>query len=298
MRNTVDSDFESHTVANNSVNGKKLGWFVGNTSETISSDIYEQIYLVSCDNVNITGLTLSNTCISIFVAYSWECNIIDCETSNNNVNGIQLYNSARINIVNCNSSYNARYGFNLRDSSETTISNSYTEHNGVAGIRCIASHDSNISSTTISFNGGNGVYIVSDEVVVTDSIIEGNGNYGIFLGTSNLCIVTDNQIIENGHGVICSDLCTSATIYGNYFIDNTHQAYDGGVNNVWFDIYNSKGNWWSDWVSSPYSIPGPAGSVDSYPLNDPAVPEYNLTLTLSLTIALSLLLVMTVSIRR
>ncbi len=296
VRNALDTDFMSHTIANNSVNEKQLGWFVNNFDKVISSDIYGQIYLVACDNVTITGLTLNRACISIFIAYSTMCNIIDCETSNNNVNGFQLYYSTYINIVNCNSSYNARYGFNLRDSEYTTITNSFAEYNGLSGLRCVSSHYSTIDSTIMSFNKDEGAWILADEVVLTNNVFEGN-TYGIVLLASNLCRITNNQIIENTEiGLFCSG--TSATIYGNYFIDNDNQAEDNGVNNVWFDISNEKGNWWSNWVSSPYNIPGSAGSVDYYPLNDPAVPEYNLTLTLSLTIALSLLLVMTVSIRR
>jgi len=211
---------------------------------------------------------------------------------------MQITNSGRINIVNSNSSFNLRRGFNVIDSLDTAISKSYAKFNGLSGVRYINSHYSNITNSTISENGKYGAWIESNNVFLAENTFENNLNSGIYLGPSNLCEIIENQIIENDVGVECSDLCTSATIYGNYFIDNGANTDDDGVNNVWFDTYNNKGNWYSDWVTSPYDIPGSAGSTDPYPLNDPAVAEYNLTLTLSLAIALSLILVVAVSIKR
>ena len=65
------------------------------------------------------------------------------------------------------------------------------------------------------------------------------------------------------------------TIHHNNFVDNnpsgTSQAYDGGTKNVWFDSQNLEGNYWSDWSGTgSYSIDGYGGTVDSYPLEEPA----------------------------
>lgn len=298
VRNDVKSDFTSHKVANNTVNGKELGWFQGGFDEIISSDQYGQIYIVDSLDMTVSGLNLDNTSISVYVAFSEYTTIQNCQLSHNILNGIQVSYSDSTTIVNCNCSYNKRRGFNIVESPDTTITNCYANYNDLPGVRFVNSTSSTLSSSTISFNTDDGVWILADEVFVTNNIIEGNYD-GIDFRTANLCIVTYNQFIENSEdGISCDTSCTSASIYENHFIDNDNQAVDNGVNNVWFDIYNNRGNWWSDWVSSPYYILGTAGSIDPYPLNDPAVPEYSSSLTISLIVSLAVVFVVTVSIKR
>lgn len=62
----------------------------------------------------------------------------------------------------------------------------------------------------------------------------------------------------------------SNTIYTNNFIDNvgsSSQAFCSEASNLWYEPILLTGNYWSDFSTATYSIDGPAGSVDLYPLN-------------------------------
>ena len=60
------------------------------------------------------------------------------------------------------------------------------------------------------------------------------------------------------------------SLFNNYVQNSTSQAYDDGVNNVWYAPLVFIGNFWSNLgLNLTYEIAGSAGAVDFYPLSTP-----------------------------
>lgn len=60
-------------------------------------------------------------------------------------------------------------------------------------------------------------------------------------------------------------------IYTNHFINNYEenerksQAFDEGMNNIWYNPVTNRGNYWSDYKNGEYEIDGYADVTDPYP---------------------------------
>ena len=156
-------------------------------------------------------------------------------------------------ILNNNTCIN-NIGNGFRDwySSNLTISNNKCNENGV-GMTFQGTSFINISFNIVQENDGNGIEFVfasgflSVNITIYHNFIAYNINYGI-------------SILEGKH----------FTIYHNVFINNNllgaSQAYDASELSFWYNEILMEGNYWNDWIAGTYSIAGPSGSVDSYPL--------------------------------
>ena len=76
---------------------------------------------------------------------------------------------------------------------------------------------------------------------------------------------SDNNIIH--HNTLDGNTwATSYNIDGQQYGAPSSQAYDEGSQNIWYDIINKKGNYWSDYFGvGTYKIDGSANSIDLYP---------------------------------
>ena len=71
-------------------------------------------------------------------------------------------------------------------------------------------------------------------------------------------------------------------IHHNNFVNNTVSAWDDGTAITWYDPVAKEGNYWDDYTGvdedgdgigdTPYTIPGPGGNKDLYPLMKPVPP--------------------------
>jgi len=150
-----------------------------------------------------------------------------------------------------------------------------------------------------------GILLNSNEVVISDNIIENNYNGVIFCYSSDDNIISGNIIRNNDwNGISINKFCnkniiiennfenndyagiaitdtSENKIYHNNFIGNRHNAYDNS-NNIWDDGYPSGGNYWDDYKGKDkdrdgigdISYPIPDGiNEDRYPLIEPYIGE-------------------------
>ena len=115
-------------VYNNTVNGKPLVYFE-NTSDEIIDDA-GQVILISCNNITVKGLELSNTIIGIQLLDSINCFILGNVLSKNYFGGISLGNSNN-NTIAGNIIFNGGLGVFLIASRYNTISGNSFENNGI-----------------------------------------------------------------------------------------------------------------------------------------------------------------------
>ena len=182
---------------------------------------------------------------------------------------------------------NARNGSTIK-----VLSGTYNEHVRIAKPLKLIGASRNI---TIIDGGGTGecVHVTADNVEISGFTIK-NSSYGLYLESSNNCIldnnlicscgihlfssnnneISNNEIVENDMGVSLYN-SNSNLIYHNNFIDNIEQANDNTSTNSWDKGPTAGGNYWSDHIcignpsdgSLPYSID--TDSIDRYPFQDP-----------------------------
>lgn len=116
------------------------------------------------------------------------------------------------------------------------------------------------------------IYVYANNVTIQNFNIK-NAKAGIQLKDSSYTIVRGNTITQT-ECAITIDNSWSNTIYSNYFVNNTKNAYDPYVNS-WYDIHSAYGNYWDDYTGTDsngdglgdtsYQING-GSNQDIYPL--------------------------------
>ncbi|MFW9969349.1 MAG: NosD domain-containing protein [Candidatus Odinarchaeota archaeon] len=120
--------------------------------------------------------------------------------------------------------------------------------------------------------------------LVQNNIVESNNNQGINIRYSSYNIIINNTIKNSPqHGIALVGNANWNKIYHNVLIGNGYletynvdgrlsgtinsQGFDEGNNNLWYNNVINQGNCWSDYIGiGNYSIDGPAGTEDIYPL--------------------------------
>ena len=225
------------TIAGNRVENNNWGIILGlSNNNTISENVIT-------DN-EIDGIYLSQTCNN---------NTISNNTIiNNNQQGIDISVSSNENMILGNIVKNNEIGIEIWRSKNIYISENNVENNNWTGILIMSSDSNNITKNTAK-NNKIGINLwESINNTVSENIIYNNSVYGYFIGEAN---------------------CTNNLIYNNFF-NNTHNAYDSGLNNTWDN--GTIGNYWDDYTGedtnddgigdTPYDIAGNASSQDNFPL--------------------------------
>ena len=214
--------FNSHTIENNSVNGKPIRYYK-NVNEINIPEETGQVILANCDLCKIKDLTLSNSGVAIQISYS-NNNIIKNNDLIDNADAIVLYRSSDNNIIdnnlltqggitltyseNNNISYNeiVNSGISIYESNHNSIYNNTICKGGfgIFSLSCnnlvirknkIYGHNSTLMSSGI-FLAGDGIQIDHNDIF--------NNECGIaLLGTSllNRDYIRNNEIFENNCGI-------------------------------------------------------------------------------------------------
>jgi parallel beta-helix repeat protein len=241
-------------------------------------------------------------------AYGYDCGIAiinsdapfiiqSCSVFNASITGIELINIEHGKLVN-NTIYNNSIGIQLIKCEDNYCMENFIFDND-NGILVDVSLYNNITRNVITENRYAGVNISHSYFIVVHennlssnlfgiwqkyanlSIIYYNHiSYNIFAGIyfqySSICQIIENNIIENPYEGIAITTSDQNLLTQNYFINNTINGRDDGINNQW--DYNSVGNYWSDYLGvdadddgigdTPYIISGVPGSQDNYPIWD------------------------------
>lgn len=238
-----------HNAPGNYVNGKPIGYFIGEESVTISETNYGQLIFVDCDLVLVKNQIITNTNTAIFTHWCATVELTD-NSLTESWRGIQVWTSNCVDIFDNLCSDNRRNGIDVASSDNVTVQNNIVENNQYNGIR--------LSGVT---NGE-----------LTNNQCLNNSYHGIELTNCQDCILTYNTLQDNiMYGVFLSDTSMNNVVHHNNFIDNNQegisQACDNGNGNTWYDSDKLKGNYWNDLgTNETYIIDGYALSTDLYPL--------------------------------
>lgn len=134
-------------------------------------------------------------------------------------------------------------------------------------------HCSGITITNCTFTNFYGMLFESCSNILVNSTRFTEARTAINIENGMDYCITFCYFSNNINRAITLDETFNSTIHHNSFMD-TDSAYDkNGDNNVWYDTYTIKGNYWIDYDGNPagYFIPGSSGSIDLYPLLEPPI---------------------------
>lgn len=254
---------DNNIDTSNLVDGKPIYYLVGASDMVIdSSSNAGTVYCIDCDNITVTGLTLTknsdgvyfhNTCNSriennqissnlfgIGLSKSTNNTVIDNKASTINGTGIGIWLSMN-NIITGNNASNNSVGIKLLFSSNNTITGNIANDNKFYGILIAASSDNTITGNIVSHNTY-GIYPVYPSSRKTYNPYTGETNFsnnehnGIDLSNSGNNKIYLNNFINNRENV-------HPEISGNFWNSTEPLTYQ--YNNTTFTSY--MGNFWSDY---------------------------------------------------
>ncbi len=239
------SSWIHNITPNNTVYGKKMGYFLSQTGGTIDGLQYGQMILVNCTGMTIRDGVFSNVSRGITLAYSSHNHLLNNSLFYNREFGIHLYSSANNTLENTTVSFSEEIGINLEYSSNNTLVTNTIYSSNQYGVSLSNSNNNTLANNTISEN-----------------------QYGIYLTESNHNTIANNTISWNSYfGIAISFLCKNNLFYLNTLIWNKiANAWDSGSQNHWNST--NMGNYWSDYSGTGvYHVSGFANSVDYHPMH-------------------------------
>jgi parallel beta-helix repeat protein len=207
------SDIESYIVTGNTVNGKKLGYFVGENNLIKTEPKYGQLFFINSQNIFISNQDLSNSNLGIFVKNG---NNITLKSNNFYKNEFSIHLDT---VQNANITYNSFIQNNNNEISLFNTLNANVAHNTLSDSygRIYVYTATNISvNNNIITNPGNPLGLYMDDTY--KSLIDGNyfeNNIRLvriagYVSTNELSNVTNNIVNE-----IVLRRTLSAFIYNN-----------------------------------------------------------------------------------
>lgn len=281
-------DFETIHFLDNTVNGRRIGFFANLDNETIDASNLGQLFLVNCHLVEVIRGNFYDVtsdigegiyydpgqASAILLLNCTNCELFDVRFRNNTI-GVIIQDSSQCKIHNALGSFNSWAGLILWHSENIFIDNVYFTNNrkGIASgwswncriFNCILWDNEeaiilgNSANHTIYRNI---IFQNSDGIFLAESYfcnILRNEIYlnsrGILLNDSSDCLISRNQVYNNTGAGISLDLTSHRnTIYDNTFAHNSPNAICFGTSNIWDDQVET-GNWWSDYTGDgPYII--------------------------------------------
>ena len=186
----------SHTIEDNTVNGKPLYYIVNVTGPyTVPSDA-GQVIIVNSTHIRLANMNLSYTDIGLEIVYAEDVHVENSIISQNDDDGIYCRGSSDITITDCEISQND-YGIYCERSSNIVITSCEINQNDRYGIYCYYCCNSDISVTDceISQNEWAGVYCwCSSDITIRNNVFSYDG---VFLRGEKLCHYASHTIEDN-----------------------------------------------------------------------------------------------------
>jgi len=265
--------FSSHTIENNTINGKPIYYYSNTEGITVPQDA-GQVLAANCSNIVVEGMECPGATVGIELAYVTDSIISENNCLNCDGAGVALFFSSNNTLISneVESSVNGIYlMFSDNNILEgNVVTGGTVEDNQCGGICLFAANTGNvIMDNTSSDNKGCGVCIRwmgnSNNVVVANTIR--NNEWGIYLGCQDTNTIYLNDFVDNASNVYC--YYNSTNIW--HSPEEITYTYDG-------DTYTSfLGNYWDDYAGSdadgdgigetPYPIDSDA---DNHPLVEPS----------------------------
>ena len=234
VENSLDNvgNLITNIVFNNTVNGKPLLYFEGISDTIVDGQDAGEVVLVSCRNVTVQNLEISNASAGVALYNSHRCMIKDNIFSNNNY-GVYLFLPSKNNIISGNIlSYNQI---------------------GIYLWGCGGYHEfqyNNIKNNIIKNNDYGILFERSDRNSISQNDIS-NNNIGINLDGSDFNSIRNNDICSNKNGILVT-FALRNVISSNNFIKNINSA---SFYLYFYDPFLFSNIWWHNYWNKPSFLP-------------------------------------------
>ncbi|TET90281.1 MAG: hypothetical protein E3J35_07215 [Methanomassiliicoccales archaeon] len=213
------TDYTTHTIQNNTVNGKPLRYFTDCAGITVDGESVGQVIFANCDNIMVNNLRIGNTYGAVQLIYTSNSRVTNNSLWNVS-SGVYLKNSDWNRISNNNVSLAGR-AIRILSSDHNTIENNGIESN-MYGVYFGWSRMNTLANNTISYNDERGVDIYQgceDNIVRNNTIT--NNERGIYLASrSKGSRVEGNTISNNEETGIEIYMSTNNYIMGNSLLND------------------------------------------------------------------------------
>jgi parallel beta-helix repeat protein len=225
----------------------------------IECDRIGDVIFIIADNVTITDFTIrysgndSYPSVDAGIDIRSDNNLFkNINFTQNDNNGIYLYEAHNNKIENCTFRSNIKFGIYNVNGNENYIANNIFNNNN-EGISLNNVYNNTISSNTLTSNKEKGIYLFdSDYNMIINNVLTKN-NYGIHVKGAVNNTIKENLFISNGRGVYLCCGGQNNILYLNVFIKNSEHAYGYPINQ--FDN-GSIGNYWDDYNGTDYDDDG------------------------------------------
>lgn len=202
----TENELRHDIGTDNTVNGKPVYYLVDERDRTLPKDA-GYVALVSCDNITVRDLELSDAMYGVFLAYTDNSRVENVTTSDT-IWGIRLLhsegNTLRGNDVRKSSPHGEWFpiggnGIHLTDSPGTVVEGNTAMDNQGDGILVgTGSHGCVVRNNTADSNGDTGIHVIE---YLRDIVIEGNtvreNLYGITVTRSYSNLIRNNTVQDN-----------------------------------------------------------------------------------------------------
>jgi len=232
------SKWNTHTIENNTLNGKPIRYYKNIDNSIIPNDT-AQILLVNCTNFTIKNFNISYAYVSIQLGFC-SYNQIFNNTLHDNGDAIELYCSLNNSITRNVIRNNKNSGISLTDSSHNTISGNIVTYSGFSIFLHGSSNNTNNTNNLVSDNtithSSDGIYFLNaDHNIVSGNSVENSTWSGIGLVlASNTTVCNNNISYTNGDGLIKAGIeidSDNNLIFRNNIKRNSQGIYINGKNN-------------------------------------------------------------------
>ncbi|MHA2029186.1 MAG: right-handed parallel beta-helix repeat-containing protein [Candidatus Kariarchaeaceae archaeon] len=242
-------------------------WIATGYTNGASSTSGIRLALIAPGSAVIENNYFSNNYAGILLQRSSNNSIVN-NTAIDNIHGIYLWRSSNNSIVN-NTAIDNRNGIYLELSSNNSIVNN-TAIDNIRGIflRFSSNYNSMVNNIVNSNFYGIWLFDSSNYNSIVNNAVSFNSGGIIIYMSSNYNSIVNNIVNSNANfGIHLEGFANDNIIYHNSFFNS--EAFDYSTNNIWYSSTLMEGNWWGDYSGSTsyYTISGPAGALDLYPLN-------------------------------
>ncbi len=253
--------FSSHTILNNTVNGKPL------------------LYLSNCNNLGIDGITVGQLIIANCIMVQ-----LNNMSISNTTAAVQL---AHVSIANVTSSdlLTSIWGIHILHSNDVLIWDNNLSQNEIGILATDASFTSVVANEIVA-NSQTGLYTYGAQgLTIAENKFQGPGVVGVKAEVAASLYIRDNEFANLSTNVHLDAFSDVHVYYNNFTGPSTYVVDDGAAS--WDNGYPEGGNRWADYYGgdrcrgpSQSTCPGPDGigdtpyvidgnSVDRYPLVTP-----------------------------
>jgi len=223
-----------HAIANNTVNGKPLGYFVNSEDMVLDGTQYGQIILLNCSYVGIDGGAFPINA-GLQIGFSSNCMVTNTES-----HGIELQSSQYCHIANNFVRDSSHFGFFLQDSMHCILMNNTAINTWQSGFYIGAGANNSTLRNNIATNSWyDGFFIGGDNCVLENNSGNENRLAGFYVDMSNI-ILTNNSAARNADGFKLA-YTNNCTFMYNIAMDNfrgislIHSVNCSLIENVVFD---------------------------------------------------------------